>query len=106
MPASPARCPSPAPRRASQALHCAAAIGALLDERTPAVTPFDSVCYAHVAPSLALSLPGHFSIDDDSIVAPLPREAPPVRLDVAVAAEQSRAAAGWYRSIRAQAFAA
>ena len=90
----------------SQALHCAAAIGALLDERTPAVTPFDSVCYAHVAPSLALSLPGHFSIDDDSIVAPLPREAPPVRLDVAVAAEQSRAAAGWYRSIRAQAFAA
>ncbi len=90
----------------SQALHCAAAIVALLEERTPGAAPFDSVCYARVAPALALALPGHFTIEDDRIVAPTPREAPPARLDAAVAAAASRSAARWYQRIRAQAFAA
>ena len=90
----------------NQALHCAAAIVALLDERAPAASAFDSVCYAYLAPSLALSLPGHFTIDEGSIVAPVPKEAPPARLDTAVAAAESGAAARWYRSIRAQAFGA
>jgi hypothetical protein len=89
----------------SQARHCAAAIGALLTDSVPPATAFDSVCYAHVAPALALAFPGHFAVEDDRIVSPGPRAALPARLDRVEASRNAVAAARWYQAIRGEAFA-
>jgi NADPH-dependent 2,4-dienoyl-CoA reductase/sulfur reductase-like enzyme len=89
----------------SQARHCAAALQALLAGRDPADAAFDSVCYARVAPGLALAFPGHFTVRDGRIAAPEPATAP-VMLDLEGAARASAAAEQWYTDIRAEAFAA
>jgi sulfide dehydrogenase [flavocytochrome c] flavoprotein subunit len=89
----------------SQARHCAAAIVAQFDERAPGTATFDSICYARVAPSLALALPGQFAIEGEKIVSTAPRVGLPVTLDVAEASHESDAAARWYTAIRAAAFA-
>ena len=105
--------PKSASAAVSQAAHCAAAIAALLSGRDPADSAFDSVCYAHVSPSLALAFPGHFAIRDGRIAAPEPPATNPTAmahataptLDVSVAERDSAAAEQWYAGIRHEAFA-
>lgn len=89
----------------SQARHCAAAIEALLAGQAAPAAPFDSVCYAHVSPGLALAFPGHFTVEDDRIVSPGPRTGLPARLDRDAAARDAAESVRWYEAIRGEAFA-
>ena len=82
----------------SQAGQCAAAIQALLADRTPPSARFESVCYARVSPERALSIPARFSVEEGRITAQ--RGATPVS-----GAIDARAADRWYARARAEAFA-
>lgn len=96
--------PKSASAAMSEARQCAAAIVALLAGREPPSARFDSVCYAHVAPVRALSIPGRFVIAGGIIAAEVAGQAAPVALDAQGARLDSAAAERWSASARAAAF--
>ncbi len=97
--------PKSASAAVSQAQRCAEAIVSLLWQRALPAPAFDSVCYSLVAPSMALSFPGHFTVTDGRIGTTGPEPAGDTVLEPAQARQVARAAAGWYREIRRAAFA-
>ncbi len=96
--------PKSASAACSQALQCAAAIVAALNDRAVPTPTFESVCYSLLAPNDALSIHGRFEVSEREIRA---------ASAVAGAASDSARAHGsnevaradeWYREIRRTAF--
>lgn len=86
----------------SQALQCARAIVASLQEREPPQPDFDSVCYSQLARDRALSIHGRFAVADGEI---RPQELPLATRSPS-AQEEAQLAAAWYRDILADSFGA
>src|ERR1700730_10035844 len=86
----------------SQALQCAAAIGALLEDRQAPVAELDSVCYSLLSPATALAMHGRFQISGDRIEQ-IEGGNRPEKHNHATPAHVSEASA-WYQSVRAQCF--
>jgi NADPH-dependent 2,4-dienoyl-CoA reductase/sulfur reductase-like enzyme len=94
--------PKAASAARSQALQCAAAICALLEDRRPAVAELDSVCYSLVSPATALAMHGRFRASADRIEQIEAGNGPETNTS-ATAAHLSEANA-WYLNIRAGCF--
>jgi sulfide dehydrogenase [flavocytochrome c] flavoprotein subunit len=94
--------PKAASAARSQALQCAAAICALLEDRQPPVAELDSVCYSLVSPASALAMRGRFRAAGDRIEQLEAGNGPETNTS-ATTAHVSEANA-WYRDIRAECF--
>jgi sulfide dehydrogenase [flavocytochrome c] flavoprotein subunit len=94
--------PKAASAARSQALQCAAAICALLEDRHPPVAELDSVCYSLVSPASALAMRGRFRAAGDRIEQLEAGNGPETNTS-ATTAHVSEANA-WYRDIRAECF--
>ncbi len=96
--------PKAASAARSQALQCAAAICALLQQRQAAVTELESVCYSLLSPATALAMHGRFRASSDRIEQEKGNEAP--ESDTSATAAHLSEANAWYQNIREGCFAA
>jgi sulfide dehydrogenase [flavocytochrome c] flavoprotein subunit len=94
--------PKAASAARSQALQCAGAIWASLEERSPPVAELNSVCYSLLGPATALAIHGRFKVTGDRIepVGAAAGAASDTPADAAHVAE----ARAWYQDIRAACF--
>jgi len=86
----------------SQAVQCARAIAALLEQREVTTGELDTACYSFLARASALSIHGRFTIESGefrSLPLPSPTVAPSAQ-------EEARLAESWYRKIVAESFGA
>ena len=84
----------------SQALQCAQAIAATIDERPVPAPAYDSVCYSQLSADRALSIHGNFRVLDGDI------KAVEAQTPVSSPRDEERLAQLWYRRLRSDAFAA
>jgi sulfide dehydrogenase [flavocytochrome c] flavoprotein chain len=96
--------PKAASAARSQALQCAAAIAASLEERSAAAAELDSVCYCLLSPASALAIHARFKLNGDRIDA-VEGSGGSGEAIIAAAAHVAEANA-WYQEIRTACFAA
>lgn len=92
--------PKAASAARSQALQCAAAIAAALQERPASAAELDSVCYSLLGPAMALAMHARFRVSGDQIEALRSAETP----STAPTAANVREANAWYREMCASCF--
>jgi sulfide dehydrogenase [flavocytochrome c] flavoprotein subunit len=90
--------PKAASAARSQALQCAAALCALLEQRQAAVTELESVCYSLLSPATALAMHGRFRVSGDRIEQLKSSEGP--LTDASATAAHVGEANAWYQNIR------
>jgi sulfide dehydrogenase [flavocytochrome c] flavoprotein subunit len=96
--------PKSASAACSQALQCAAAIVATVNDREAPTPTFESVCYSLLAPNDALSIHGRFEVSEREIRAvSAPAGAGPDSMR-AHGSDEVAHADEWYREIRRIAF--
>jgi len=94
--------PKTASAARSQALQCAAAISAVLEQRRASAAELESVCYSLLGPASALAMHARFKVSGDQVEAirgAEPSGAAPTAANVGEAN-------AWYRDIRADCFGA
>lgn len=96
--------PKSASAACSQALQCAAAIAAVLNEREVPTPAFESVCYSRLAPDDALSIHGRFEVSEREIRAVSARKDSVSDSMRAHGSDEVAHADEWYRDIREIAF--
>ena len=98
--------PKSASAACSQALQCAAAIVAALEEREAPPPTFESVCYSLLAPNDALSIHGRFEVSEHEIRAVSAIADAAFDSMHAHGSDEVARADEWYREIRRTAFGA
>lgn len=96
--------PKSASAACSQALQCAAAIVAAINERELPAPTFESVCYSMLAPNDALSIRGRFEVSEREIRAASAPAGTASDATRASGSDEVARADEWYREIRRTAF--